>query len=188
METNFLENNSLTLVGKITDEKKFSHEIYGEKFYVFDLSVPRLSGNADIIPITISERLFKEDELVVGKKVKVLTAGETVGELNIVDLTSGTISENAEITPLKKKDVIITLTYLKTNLDKVEKNLKAIPKAINAIKGTVVKDSQAMKAVTTLSNAITTYVKSSGGMASGTIKAMSKHLKMYTKREAGTEA
>ena len=72
METNFLENNSLTLVGKITDEKKFSHEIYGEKFYVFDLSVPRLSGNADIIPITISERLFKEDELVVGKKVKVL--------------------------------------------------------------------------------------------------------------------
>ncbi len=72
METNFLENNSLTLVGKITDEKKFSHEIYGEKFYVFDLSVPRLSGNADIIPITISERLFKEDELVVGKKVKVI--------------------------------------------------------------------------------------------------------------------
>lgn len=72
METNFLENNSLTLVGKITDEKKFSHEIYGEKFYVFDLSVPRLSGNADIIPITISERLFKEDELVVGMKAKVI--------------------------------------------------------------------------------------------------------------------
>ena len=48
METNYLENNNLTLVGKITDEKKFSHEIYGEKFYTFDLSVPRLSGNADM--------------------------------------------------------------------------------------------------------------------------------------------
>lgn len=71
METNFLENNNLTLVGKVTNEKKFSHEIYGEKFYTFDLSVPRLSGNADIIPITISERLFKEDELVVDKKVKI---------------------------------------------------------------------------------------------------------------------
>ena len=71
METNILENNSLVLVGKITDEKKFSHEIYGEKFYSFNLSVPRLSGNADIIPITISERLFKEDELVVDKKVRV---------------------------------------------------------------------------------------------------------------------
>ncbi len=71
METSILENNSLVLVGKITDEKKFSHEIYGEKFYSFNLSVPRLSGNADIIPITISERLFKEEELVVDKKVKV---------------------------------------------------------------------------------------------------------------------
>ena len=71
METNILENNSLVLVGKITDEKKFSHEIYGEKFYTFSLSVPRLSGNADIIPITISERLFKEDELVVDKNVRI---------------------------------------------------------------------------------------------------------------------
>lgn len=71
METNFLENNSLILVGKVADEKKLSHEIYGEKFYTFDLSVPRLSGNADIIPVTISERLFKDDELVVDKKVKI---------------------------------------------------------------------------------------------------------------------
>ena len=71
METNFLENNNLILVGKITDEKKFSHEIYGEKFYLFNLNVPRLSGNSDIIPITISERLFKDDELVEGKNVKI---------------------------------------------------------------------------------------------------------------------
>jgi len=71
LETNFADNNHLVLVGKITDEKRFSHEIYGEKFYTFDLSVPRLSGNADIIPITISERLFKEEELIVDKKIKV---------------------------------------------------------------------------------------------------------------------
>ena len=46
------------MVGKVTSDKRFSHEIYGEKFYIFDLSVPRLSGNSDIIPITISERLM----------------------------------------------------------------------------------------------------------------------------------
>ena len=69
MDTNYSENNQLVLVGKVTKEKTFSHEIYGEKFYIFDLSVPRLSGNADIIPITISERLLLEDELTVGKKV-----------------------------------------------------------------------------------------------------------------------
>ena len=56
---------------EVANEKKFSHEIYGEKFYSFDLSVPRLSGNADLIPVTISERLFKEDELVIDKKMKV---------------------------------------------------------------------------------------------------------------------
>ena len=69
MDTNYLENNYLTLVGRVTGEKKFSHEIYGEKFYTFNLSIPRLSGNADIIPITISERLISENTLTEGKKL-----------------------------------------------------------------------------------------------------------------------
>ena len=69
MDTNYLENNYLTLVGKVTGEKKFSHEIYGEKFYTFNLSIPRLSGNADIIPITISERLITDEMLTEGNKL-----------------------------------------------------------------------------------------------------------------------
>ena len=69
MDTNYLENNYLTLVGKVTGEKKFSHEIYGEKFYTFNLSIPRLSGNADIIPITVSERLINDEMLLEGKKL-----------------------------------------------------------------------------------------------------------------------
>ena len=71
MITNYSDNNHLVLVGKITSEKRFSHEIYGEKFYIFDLEVPRLSGNSDIIPVTISERLVSTDELTIGKKVMV---------------------------------------------------------------------------------------------------------------------
>ena len=69
MNTNYSENNQLVLVGKVTSEKRFSHEIYGEKFYIFDLSVPRLSGNADNIPITISERLLIEEDLAIGKNI-----------------------------------------------------------------------------------------------------------------------
>ena len=69
MDTNYLENNYLTLVGKVTGEKRFSHEIYGEKFYTFNLSIPRLSGNADIIPITISERLITDEMLTEGRKL-----------------------------------------------------------------------------------------------------------------------
>lgn len=69
MNTNYSENNQLVLVGKVTSDKRFSHEIYGEKFYIFDLSVPRLSGNADNIPITISERLLLEEDLSIGKNI-----------------------------------------------------------------------------------------------------------------------
>ena len=71
MDTNYSENNYLTLVGKVTGEKEFSHEIYGERFYIFNLSIPRLSGNNDIIPITVSERLIKEDTLQEDKKLLV---------------------------------------------------------------------------------------------------------------------
>ena len=71
MNTNYLENNHLVLVGKVTSEKRFSHEIYGEKFYIFDLAVPRLSGNADIIPITVSERLLSINDLQIDSKITV---------------------------------------------------------------------------------------------------------------------
>lgn len=71
MSTNYEENNRLTLVGKVTSEKVFSHEIYGEKFYIFNLSVPRLSGSEDIIPITISERLLTNAELKINDKISI---------------------------------------------------------------------------------------------------------------------
>ena len=69
MVTNYSQNNSLVLVGKVTSEKEFSHEIYGESFYSFNLEIPRLSGTSDIIPITISERLMTNFDLQIGKEV-----------------------------------------------------------------------------------------------------------------------
>ena len=72
MNTNYSENNHLILVGKVIGEKRFSHEIYGERFYIFDLEVPRLSDTFDIIPITISERLIEEEKIQVGKEIAVI--------------------------------------------------------------------------------------------------------------------
>ena len=71
MNTNYSENNHLVLRGKIVSDKSYSHEIYGEKFYVFNLEVIRLSSTVDIIPITISERLLTGLDLEIGKKVVV---------------------------------------------------------------------------------------------------------------------
>ena len=68
MITNYLENNHLVLMGKVVSEKILSHEVYGEKFYLFNLEVPRLSETADIIPITISERLLTDLDISTGKK------------------------------------------------------------------------------------------------------------------------
>ena len=69
MENTYLENNNVSIAGFVLGELEFSHMIYGEKFYLFKLSVPRLSENSDIINITISERFFssvtpKEGDIV----------------------------------------------------------------------------------------------------------------------------
>ena len=71
MVKNLFENNHLVLVGKVTSDKTYSHEIYGEKFYIFDLEVPRLSSAVDIIPITVSERLLTDLNLEIGTKLSI---------------------------------------------------------------------------------------------------------------------
>ena len=74
MNINYSENNNLTLVGKVVSEKRFSHEIYGEKFYLFDIEIPRLSEISDVIPVTISERIIDDEKLKIG--VKALIRGQ----------------------------------------------------------------------------------------------------------------
>jgi len=69
LNTNYSDNNHLVLVGKVTSEKRFSHEIYGERFYIYDLEVPRLSDTSDFIPITISERIIDEKKMQIGNKI-----------------------------------------------------------------------------------------------------------------------
>lgn len=53
-----MENNKVTVIGTIISEFVFSHAVYGEGFYLVDLAVNRLSEQADVIPLMISERLI----------------------------------------------------------------------------------------------------------------------------------
>lgn len=53
-----IKNNQVGIIGEIISDFRFSHEIFGEKFYLFDLKVQRLSGNCDILPVMVSERLI----------------------------------------------------------------------------------------------------------------------------------
>ena len=72
MMENYIANNRAEVIGEILDEPVFSHEIYGEKFYIFTLCVPRLSGISDNVKVMISERLMQEVEIKPCEKVEVV--------------------------------------------------------------------------------------------------------------------
>ncbi len=58
MTDKVIENNQVTVMGEIISDFSFSHEIFGEGFYMVDISVKRLSESYDIIPVMVSERLL----------------------------------------------------------------------------------------------------------------------------------
>ena len=63
------KNNKVYVMGEIVSDATFSHEVYGEGFYEFFVRVMRLSGQADTLPITISERLIQDGMLAKGKMI-----------------------------------------------------------------------------------------------------------------------
>ncbi len=71
MVGNIIENNMVTISGKIVSETEFSHEVYGEGFYTFTMEVPRLSESYDRIVVTVSERLVSREKLVIGEFIEV---------------------------------------------------------------------------------------------------------------------
>ena len=62
---NLMLNNKIYLEGKVLSGLEFSHEMYGEGFYTFNLEVQRLSDTKDVLLITVSERLIAGMEISV---------------------------------------------------------------------------------------------------------------------------
>lgn len=58
MSDKIIENNQVTIIGEVASEFVFSHEVFGEGFYMVDVLVRRLSNSDDRIPLMISERLI----------------------------------------------------------------------------------------------------------------------------------
>ncbi len=71
MSEKSMENNKVTVIGEIVSEFTFSHEVYGEGFYMTDLSVNRLSDQTDIIPLMVSERLVDVHQSYLGQTIAV---------------------------------------------------------------------------------------------------------------------
>jgi primosomal replication protein N len=69
---NAINNNNITLIGVVEKEAEYSHEVFGEGYYIFMLKCLRTSGNEDVLPVMISDRLTDIKEIKVGQAVAVL--------------------------------------------------------------------------------------------------------------------
>ena len=58
MTDKVIENNQVTVMGEIVSGFTYSHQIYGEGFYMMDVQCKRLSDSYDTIPVMVSERLL----------------------------------------------------------------------------------------------------------------------------------
>ena len=66
-----IENNQVIMAGEIVSEFVFSHEVFGEGFYMLEISVRRLSNSYDVIPLMISERLIDVTQDYRGETIAV---------------------------------------------------------------------------------------------------------------------
>ena len=71
MADKILENNQVSIVGEIISDFQYSHEVYGDGFFLVEVAVSRLSYFSDYIPLMISERLIDTSQSYIGQKVYV---------------------------------------------------------------------------------------------------------------------
>ena len=71
MSDKIFENNQVTIMGKVATEFSFSHEVFGEGFYMVEVEVKRLSNSEDRIPLMISERLIDVTQDYTGEYIMV---------------------------------------------------------------------------------------------------------------------
>ena len=70
MPEKVIENNRVSVIGTIVSGFTFSHEVFGEGFYMVNLEVRRLSDQTDVIPLMISERLVDVNADCQGRTIE----------------------------------------------------------------------------------------------------------------------
>ena len=71
MTDKIFDNNQVNLAGMVVSNFSFSHDVFGEGFYIVEVSVGRLSDSCDIIPVMISERLTDVKTDLTGKYIEI---------------------------------------------------------------------------------------------------------------------
>ncbi len=114
---NYLQekNNKVFISGEILTEAEFSHEVYGEGFYEMNVLVKRLSGQGDILPVTVSERLIADKNLKVGVTVNALGQFRSYNKLSDGKsklMLTVFVRELLDSAPIKNPNSIVLSGYI----------------------------------------------------------------------------
>jgi single-stranded DNA-binding protein len=109
------KNNKVFISGEIVSDAEFSHEVYGEGFYEMNVLVKRLSGQGDILPVTVSERLINSGALKVGSNINAL--GQFRSYNKLVDgksklMLTVFVRELLEDSPVRNPNSIVLTGYI----------------------------------------------------------------------------
>ena len=107
MSEKVIENNKVSVIGTIVSGFTFSHEVFGEGFYMVDLSVNRLSEQADVIPLMVSERLLDVEKDYRGCTV------EAIGQFRSYNRHEG--AKNRLVLSVFVREISFMEDYTKTN-------------------------------------------------------------------------
>lgn len=64
-------NNKINLIGTVTTEPEFSHEVLGEGFYKFYIKCSRKSTSVDTLPVLVSDRFPCFKDIKTGSFVEI---------------------------------------------------------------------------------------------------------------------
>lgn len=76
-------NNNCIVGGEVKTNPEFSHAVKTENFYTFNLGIKRLSGQEDVLPIIINEKLMTNCNIKVGENISI--SGEYRSTNKLVD-------------------------------------------------------------------------------------------------------
>ena len=91
MTDKIIENNQVSIMGKIISGFTFSHEVFGEGFYMMDVSVQRLSDSSDVVPVMVSERLIDVTQDYDGEYIQIYVFAR---EVNFVEEEGDKVKSN----------------------------------------------------------------------------------------------
>lgn len=97
------DKNKVSVIGEVRSDFQYNHEAFGEKFYLLELAVKRLSAREDIIPLLISERMMNLNPV---KKGQMIHAEGQFRSYNLHDGIKGTVRLSIYVQSLRVVDTI----------------------------------------------------------------------------------